>query len=144
EPPGLHVHDHRQVAAKPGCQRGSAGRWFLRRLGSGGGCFHGGASLSDGVRGFGEFAGTHTPAGRAIPRVRKKPDYGARDGLSSRFSRGGSSSSPLTRYITFSATLVAWSPMRSMFLAMNIRCVAEVAIRGSCSIASTSSRYSVL
>jgi hypothetical protein len=51
--------------------------------------------------------------------------------LSSRFSRGGSSSSPLTRNQTFSAMLVAWSPMRSMFLAMNSRCVQAVMLRAS-------------
>ncbi len=51
--------------------------------------------------------------------------------LSSRFSRGGNSSSPLTRNQTFSAMLVAWSPIRSMFLAMNSRCVQPVMLRAS-------------
>lgn len=50
---------------------------------------------------------------------------------SSRFSRGGRGSSPLTRNQTFSAMLVAWSPTRSMFLAMNSRCVQPVMLRAS-------------
>src|SRR5690606_26038110 len=41
--------------------------------------------------------------------------------VSSRLSRGGRPSPPWTRNQTFSAMLVAWSPMRSMFLAMNNR-----------------------
>ncbi len=51
--------------------------------------------------------------------------------VSSRFSRGGSGCSPCTRNQTFSAMLVAWSPMRSRFLAMNSRCVHGVMLRGS-------------
>lgn len=49
----------------------------------------------------------------------------------SRFSRGGRLSSPCTRNHTFSAMLVAWSPMRSRFLAMNSRCVHGVIERAS-------------
>src|SRR5690606_6414622 len=43
--------------------------------------------------------------------------------VSSRFSRGGRASSPWTRNQMFSAMLVAWSPTRSRFLAMNSRWV---------------------
>src|SRR5690606_15763591 len=49
----------------------------------------------------------------------------------SRLSRGGSSSSPCSRNQMFSAMLVTWSPMRSMFLAMNSRWVQGVIARAS-------------
>jgi len=49
----------------------------------------------------------------------------------SRFSRSPSGCSPWTRNQVFSAILVAWSPMRSMFLAMNSRWVQAVIWRGS-------------
>ena len=49
----------------------------------------------------------------------------------SRFSRSPWGCSPCTRNQVFSAMLVAWSPMRSMFLAMNSRCVQAVIWRGS-------------
>src|SRR5690606_36190393 len=49
----------------------------------------------------------------------------------SRFSRGGRASAPWTRNPAFSAMLVAWSPMRSRFLAMNSRWVHGVIARAS-------------
>ncbi len=51
--------------------------------------------------------------------------------VSSRFSRGSGGCSPCSRNQTFSAMLVAWSPIRSRFLAMNSRCVHGVMLRGS-------------
>src|SRR5207248_3134251 len=42
-----------------------------------------------------------------------------------------SSGVPCTRKYTYSATLVAWSPIRSMFFAMNSRWVQAPMIRGS-------------
>src|SRR5690606_18848798 len=72
---------------------------------------------------------TFTPSGqhRAIARGAGQPAVL----VSSRFSRGGNSASPLTMNQTFSAMLVAWSPTRSRFLAMNSRCVQGVIARAS-------------
>src|SRR5688572_6459295 len=70
----------------------------------------------------------------ALERPRDATGWVAQDVavlVPSRFSRGGSSSSPCTWNHTFSAMLVAWSPMRSMFLAMNSRCVHGVIARAS-------------
>ena len=57
-----------------------------------------------------------------------QPPYWA---VVSRFSRSPWGCSPWTRNQVFSAMLVAWSPMRSMFLAMNSRWVQDVIWRGS-------------
>ena len=90
-------------------------------------------------RRFARAAGIPTTACGALP-VAFRSDAGRRVGqrrdhdtvlVKSRFSRAGSGSSPLTWNQMFSAMLVAWSPMRSMFLAMNNRWVLGVIARGS-------------
>ena len=59
-----------------------------------------------------------------------------RDGVGARcsashFGRSPVISSPVISKWMISAMLVAWSPMRSRFLAMNNRCAPGVIVRGS-------------
>src|SRR5690606_14123634 len=103
ETAGLHVDDDRQVTAEA---FGHAPERASLRLAAGGGLGH-------------------------TPRVTYGAPASYRVAVPSRLSRGGRPSPPWTRNQTFSAMLVAWSPMRSMFLAMNSRWVQEVMLRGS-------------
>src|SRR5690606_21540587 len=108
ETAGLHVDDDREVTAET---IGHAPERASLRLGAGGGLGHAPRVTYD-------APGSYAPGS-------------CRVAVPSRLSRGGRPSPPWTRNHTFSAMLVAWSPMRSMFLAMNSRWVQEVMLRGS-------------
>ena len=75
------------------------------------------------------------PDPRGPRRVKAAPETAAGRGcywlVRSPLARPGGRSSPCTRNQVFSAMLVAWSPMRSMFLAMNSRWVQPVMLRAS-------------
>src|SRR5690606_16650043 len=114
ETAGLHVDDDRQVTAEA---FGHAPERTSLRLGAGGGLGHA-------ARVTYRAPGSYAPSSYAPSSCRVA--------VPSRLSRGGRPSPPWTRNHTFSAMLVAWSPMRSMFLAMNSRWVQEVMLRGSC------------
>ena len=107
EAAGFHVHHHRQEAAET-----------LGHRPHGAGC------------GDGRFGLCHRRQTSRRRCAGSMDGYGGST-VPSRLSRGGSGESPLTRNQVFSAMLVAWSPMRSRFLAMNSRCVHGVMLCAS-------------